>query len=140
MNDINDDLWCDEQRIIVSEYLARQKLKHGEVGERPAWYFAPYVAIWAIESVIKPGWVGWWAISGDLPTDYTSCGAERHPRAGMRAIAERWKDAAPLLAEGQAITDWSLGSPEEWIELAPLLASRADMLLSFIADDALWTD
>lgn len=140
MDDVDEQLWRDEQRSVVIEHLRQQGLAHGEVGEWPAWHVAPYVAIWAVESVTKPGWVGWWAISGDLPTDHISCGPERHPRAGMRAIAERWRDAATLMAEGRPVPDCSIGSPEDWGTLAPLLATRADMLLSFASDDALWRD
>jgi hypothetical protein len=58
----------------------------------------------------------------------------------MRAIAERWQEAAPLMAEGRPAPGYSIGSPENWVMLAPLLATRADMLLSFAFDDALWTD
>jgi hypothetical protein len=138
MGDDDEQAWCDDQRSIVIDYLVQQGLEHGEVGEWPAWHIAPHVAIWAVESVVRPGWVGWWVISGDLPTDYMSCGSERHPRAGLRAIAERWRDAAPLMAEGKDISGWNFGSAANRTELAPLLAARADALLSFTADDTLW--
>ena len=140
MDDSDERVWCGDQRSIVVAYLARQGVTYGEVGDWPAWHIQPYVAVWAIESAARPGWVGWWAISGDLPTDYIACGAERHPRAGLRGIAERWRDAAALMADGKTVPDWSVGSPAEQSELAPLLAARADALLSFAADDTLWTD
>ncbi|WP_083850757.1 DUF4826 family protein [Novosphingobium sp. Rr 2-17] len=98
----------------------------------------PYVAVWAIESVINPGCVGWWAVSGDLPTDYTGCGPERHPREGLRDIAARWQDAAEKWSENKSVEGWSIGTAEDRATLAPLLASRAKMLLSFAADDDLW--
>ena len=135
-----EQAWCDDQRAVVIDYLARQQIEHGKVGEWPAWHIQPHVAVWAVESAIRPGWVGWWAISGDLPTDYTSCGAERHPRAGLRDIAERWRAAALLMGKGKTVSDWSVGAPEQRRELAPLLAARAETLLSFAADDALWSD
>lgn len=75
--------WCAEQRKIVAHYLRSQQLNHGRVGEWPAWHDAPCVAIWAIESVARPEWIGWWAISGDLPTDYISAAdvePPQHPR------------------------------------------------------------
>lgn len=134
-----EQAWCASQRAHVLEYLKRERLAHGEASEWPAWYVWPYVAVWAVESVGHPGSVGWWVISGDLPTDYTSCGPERHPREGLRAIAQRWKDAASLWNDGKRAEGWNIGSPQNEAALAPLLATRADLLLSFVADDSLWT-
>jgi hypothetical protein len=54
-------LWCDHQRHQVTEYLRTQGVAHGRVGDWPAWHVAPYVSIWAIESLIRPEWIGWWA-------------------------------------------------------------------------------
>jgi hypothetical protein len=140
MEDSDEQLWCDDQRSIVAGYLAQQGVEHGEIGEWPAWHIQPYVAIWAVESIVRPGWVGWWAISGDLPTDYTSCGAERHPRAGLRDIAQRWKEGASLMAQGETTPDWNIGTRANQTDLSQLLAARVDLLLSFVADDTLWPE
>src|SRR5437764_5727586 len=43
----------------------------------PRWFLSPYVAVWAVRSRANPDRVGWWAISGDLPTDYMTCGREQ---------------------------------------------------------------
>lgn len=134
----DEDAWCSRQRAEVIEYLEREQLVHGEVGEWPAWHVWPQVAVWAVESVAHPGWVGWWVISGDLPTDYTTCGPERHPREGVRDIAERWRTAASRWKQGERADDWNIGSRENEATLAPLLAARAETLLSFVADDSLW--
>lgn len=131
--------WCASQRAHVLEYLNRERLVHAEVGEWPAWHVWPYVAIWAVESVGHSGSVGWWVISGDLPTDYTSCGPGRHPREGVRAIAHRWQETASLWKDGKRAEGSSIGSSQNEAALAPLLATRADLLLSFVADDSLWT-
>lgn len=138
IDESSDESWCDEQRAIVIDYLRREKLNHGDVGGWPAWHVYPYVAVWAIESVRSPGSVGWWAISGDLPTDYTPCGPERQPREGMRDIALRWKQGASMMAKGQTPADWTVGIQDNGAERAPLLASRAELLLSFVSDDELW--
>jgi hypothetical protein len=71
---VEEEQWCAEQRDHVVSYLTRQGLQSPSVGDWPAWHVAPSIAVWAVESLKKPGSVGWWAISGDLPTDYTSCG------------------------------------------------------------------
>jgi hypothetical protein len=99
LNDAEEEAWCKSERDRVTAYQENEGLSHVGVGDWPAWHLSPYVAVWAIESVKNPGWVGWWAISGDLPTDYTTCGPERHPREGIRDIAARWKHAAECWAE-----------------------------------------
>lgn len=138
MSDFNDEAWCAGERERVIAYLKEQRLDHGAVAEWPAWYVSPYVAIWAIESVTKPGWVGWWAVSGDLPTDYTTCGPQRNPREGLRDIAARWKRATRSYADNSSDDGWKIGRPEDRETLAPLLAARAEMLLSYASDDSLW--
>jgi len=132
--------WCNERREDVSAYLHQQRVAHGRVGEWPAWHLAPYASVWAIESKSDPGWVGWWVISGDLPTDYVSAQAIKHPREAIRAIAERWSSAAEYMARGQTSPGFSIGSPSDWPALAPQLSSRAKLLQEWAADPELWND
>ena len=139
-SEAEEQMWCDDGRARVVEYLRREGVGHGEVGDWPAWHVWPHVALWAIESLSSPGWVGWWAISGDLPTDYTGCGPERHPREGLRDIATRWKEAAEKWSENGSVEGWSVGAAEDRPRLVPLLATRAEVLLSYAADDDLWRD
>ncbi len=75
-----EERWCSEQQIIVAGYLQTQRLKHGRIGEWPAWHVAPKASIWALESVARPEWIGWWVISGDLPTDYISAADVEPPQ------------------------------------------------------------
>lgn len=135
-----EEEWCDSQRQSVVEYLSREGLEHGRVGEWPAWHVYPYVAVWAIESVARPGWVGWWAISGDLPTDYVARGSERTPRAAVREFALRWGKVAAAMAEGRGPDDVVIGRPEDAAVLAPPLGSRAETLLRWANDDDFWDD
>ena len=135
-----EEAWCANERAQVMDYLKQAQLVHGGVGEWPAWHVWPHVAVWAVESASRPGWVGWWAISGDLPTDYTTCGSERHPREGVRDIAQRWQTAAAQWEKENHTQEWSIGSPETEGALGPLLALRASLLLSYVADDTLWPD
>jgi hypothetical protein len=67
-----EEKWCAECRRQVRRYLAGESVQHGRIGSWPAWHVAPYVSVWAIESRARPGCVGWWAICGDVPTDYES--------------------------------------------------------------------
>jgi hypothetical protein len=135
---IVEEHWCGERRQDVTEYLAQQGLEHGEVGLWPAWHVVPYASIWAIESLIAPGNVGWWAICGDLPTDYLSAANAKHPRKAMMAFADTWKDVAARMLKGLPHADITFGPPERGSELASLLESRADLLRRFAEDDSVW--
>ncbi|MGN6818405.1 MAG: DUF4826 family protein [Sphingomonas sp.] len=135
-----DRAWCRAQRENVLGYLSNEGFREPTVGERPAWHVAPIISIWAIESMERPGWVGWWAVSGDFPTDYTPCREERHPRQALRDIGLRWRDGAAKWAEGKSDERWQLGDPSQEKELAPLLAARAELFLKIAADDAYWEE
>lgn len=135
-----EECWCFERRSSVAEYLKRQNVDHGEIGEWPAWHVAPYVSIWAIESKKSPGWVGWWVISGDLPTDYIGADKLKHPRTALKAIAERWLEVAGYMKQGKRHPTIIIGNsmPENQAELTPLLEKRASLLLKWSADDSYW--
>ena len=135
-----EERWCNERREEVREYLHQKGVAHGQIGEWPAWYLAPCVSVWAIESKSNPGWLGWWVISGDLPTDYVSAQTIKHPRDAIRAIAERWSNAAEQMVRGQPSPGFSIGSPSEWPALAPHLSSRATLLRAWAGDSELWKD
>ena len=139
-----EEAWCEERRSQVVEYLARQQKKcgliHGEIGEWPAWHVAPYVSLWAVESVVSPGSVGWWVICGDLPTDYVSSKDAKSPRAAIREISANWKELASKTSDGsKGGSQWldPLGAEER---LQPLLALRANLLSDWANDDSIWTD
>jgi hypothetical protein len=119
-----EEEWCAEQRNLVVAYLVKQGLAAPNVGEWPAWHIAPVIAVWAVESQSRPDWVGWWAISGDVPTDYTTCGEERHPREALRDIGHRWSEEAAAQDD----------------QLASLLKARGMLLVEWADDDNIWLD
>ena len=134
-------LWCDDQQFRVTEYLRSQGVQHGRIGDQPAWHVAPHVSIWAIESHIRPEWIGWWAISGDLPTDYISAAdiePPQHPRKALRAIAERWLAIVIAWEEGREYEGSQIAGGRHNRELAPLLRSRAKTLMDWTDDDSVW--
>jgi len=133
-----EERWCDECRRTVAEYLAKQSAAHGEVGSWPAWHVAPYVSIWAIESLLAPDQVGWWAICGDLPTDYLSAATIKHPRKALLAFADLWKEVAEYMHKGLAHPDMSIGPSEQNPELTSLLEKRSYLLRQFAEDDSVW--
>lgn len=135
-----DEAWCAEQRLRVIEYLKSQRLIHGRVGEWPAWHIAPYVSVWAIEDAQYSDAIGWWVISGDLPTDYTTAGPIYHPREGVRKIAQLWHDAVPYMLRGEHHPELKIGTVEDFPTIAPLLETRASILLRWADDDSYWPD
>jgi hypothetical protein len=135
-----EERWCGECRNDVCAYLQQQSVEYGRVGEWPAWHLAPYVAIWAVESRSTPGWVGWWVISGDLPMDYISASTIRHPRDAVAAIATRRREAAENMVSGKATPGFSMGGPADWRVLAPLLATRAELLQAWATEPDVWGD
>jgi hypothetical protein len=133
-----ETLWALALRLEVREYLSRQGISHGQIGDAPAWAVFPYVSIWAIESGTVPGWVGWWVICGDCPTDYTTCTGDRTPRAAVGDFSSRWRAAAVAMRKGERLPDFSVGKSENAGELAPLLESRAQLLADWALHDNLW--
>ena len=132
--------WCAERRDEVIEYLRGGGIVHGQVGSRPAWFVAPYVSVWAIEGYRSQSAIGWWAISGDMPNDYVSAEAAATPREAVEAIATLWRDAAKYMSRGERHPTIRIGTGEQDNELAPLLASRAELLLEWVNDPEVWLD
>jgi hypothetical protein len=135
-----EERWCAEQRTQVEDYLEVQKIDHGEVGEWPAWHAAPYVAVWAIESKINPGWIGWWAISGDLPTDYISAETVKHPREAIRSFAVVWAEVSGYMLRGESHPSIKIGCPDDWPMLGDLLKRRSELLAQFAEDESIWEE
>jgi hypothetical protein len=135
--------WCRSQRALIEDYLRSQGVTHGRIGAGPAWYVAPCVSIWAIESLARPEWIGWWVICGDLPTDYISSAdvdPPQHPRKAVRAIAIRWIEVVDAWKAGREYQGFRIAGPHSHEELAPLLESRAKLLLEWVDDESQWSD
>lgn len=134
-----EDNWIEAQREQVEDYLHVEGVDHLGVGEYPAFHVHPYLALWAVQSKKSPGWVGWWVISGDLPTDYVSSSDGRHPRKVLHAFARRWRELSGFMLRGESHPACSIGTPEEWPELGNLLRRRAEILEKYADDDELWS-
>lgn len=134
--------WCDEQRRAVETYLRAEGVVYREVGDWPAWHLAPLVAIWAVESMKRPGWIGWWVISGDLPTDYISADEidpPQHPRKAVCVFADRWRNYAKAWSDGNDYVGTHF-DPHMRAECAPLLAQRSESLAALVENDAAWEE
>jgi hypothetical protein len=127
--------WRSGQRVLIENYLLSQGVEHGRIGDRPAWDVAPYVSIWAIESLARPAWIGWWVISGDLPTDYISSAdldPPQHPRKAVHAIAVRFGPTEPgaLLLKCEKSLP-----PNRPFKLNRIIANRLCAKSMFLADE-----
>ncbi|MBL8060521.1 MAG: DUF4826 family protein [Chthonomonas sp.] len=135
-----EEAWVMEQRARIPEYLEHEELAHGEIGEWPAWHLAPFASIWAIERAENPGWVGFWVIVGDGPTDFVSADNRRHPRLAMQAFGEQWQSVADHLDRGETHPEITIGVPSDWPHLVEVLRPRAAILLKTAADDNYWEE
>ena len=136
-----EEQWCAAQQKAVADYLHSQHVEHGQIGDWPGWHLAPHVSIWAIESLDRPEWIGWWVICGDLPTDYiasTKVKPPQHPRKAMRVFAENWLVIVGAWKAGKESGSTRIGKPDLHGELGPLLESRANLLLEWADDDSFW--
>jgi hypothetical protein len=130
--------WLAEQREKVLGYLQDEAVLHGGVAANADWFCAPYASIWAVESVTRSDAVGWWVISGDLPTDYLSGGDASDARAAMAAFARRWREASVYLLQGKQHPTVSYGPPGREREFGDLLSRRAEILEDLVNDDEMW--
>jgi hypothetical protein len=135
-----EEKWCDERFVEVAEYLQDQGIVHGRIGRRPAWHVAPCASVWAIESQMSSECVGWWVICGDLPTDHVSADTIKNPREAIRAISKRWFEVSDYMSRGEKHPTSSIGTPETWSTLGPLLKSRAEILAEWTNDDEIWKE
>lgn len=134
----SDVPWLHEQRARVLQYLEEEGVRHGGVGCAPAWCLAPILAVWRIESLDVPGRTGWWAISGDCPTDYLSGQEAREPREAVAAFARRWQEVSQWLSRGQEHPTVRFGRVGDRQELGHMLWTRADLLETWADDDEIW--
>jgi hypothetical protein len=133
-----EQAFLQDARKRISEYLAREGVPHGGVPEEPEWFVHPVVAVWAVASGRVQGSVGWFAVAGDLPTDYVSSADVADARAALRAFAHRWAGLARTMRARVSDPDLSAGSPEDWPRTSELLERGARLLASYAADDGHW--
>lgn len=134
------DQWCGEVRGHVETYLRDEQVPHGRIAAEPTWFVAPYVALWAVESAGRPGAVGAWVISGDVPMDLASADEHEHPRDAMHAIADRWLAYADDARAGRPVEAFEGLGQELDVDFVKMLVSRAETLHEWAADDELWRE
>jgi hypothetical protein len=140
MDESNLEFWVEESREKAYSYLESQGIRNPNVGEWPAFEVAPYFAIWAIESQASPGKIGWWAFTGDCPSDYVSEDGSCHPRSALQTLISNWENYVSYLKRGTQPPETSFGSHSDPKELANLLVERISLLKGWGNDDKLWEE
>jgi hypothetical protein len=133
-----EEAWVASERDKIVAYLVTQGVDHLGVGGWPAFHLCPHFASWAVQSKKWPGSIGWWAIGGDMPTDYMSGDGVRHPRKAMEHFSRQWAEVSDCMDRGETHPGTKIGNKEVWPELAPLLKIRSELLGEFAANDDLW--
>ena len=129
--------WEVEQRETVVAYLTRQRVPNVRPAERPSWSIPPYVAIWPLTRHADDN-PSWWAISGDLPTDFVPSDGAPGARDAGRLFAARWRSVADYMARGKRNPTVHIGAPANAAELGPLLSKRAAILADWASRDEYW--
>ena len=132
------EAWVARELEKVTYYLEKESIESPNVGEWPAFEVAPYFAIWAVESKSAPGHVGWWAFSGDIPTDYVTKSGETHPRNGLKDLLITWRSYIPKFKNNETYPGVKLGSGANLPKLGELLERRVSILEEWLYDDSLW--
>jgi len=122
-----------------------QKLEHegmvcGVVSEDPLSYATDLACVWAIESPDVAGMVGWWAISGDVPTTWLPAAEIPDPRRFLHIVSERWRAIADAMEAGDPPPELTIGLPKDWPRLVPMLRLRADTLEYWADEDEAWEE
>jgi hypothetical protein len=143
-NDFDDptreEQWIRDERSRVEDYLKTEGVSHLGVAGTPSWHVAPYLAIWEVFSKANPTAVGWWVVSGDVPTDYVSSADAHSAREAMRVFSMQWSAVAARMEAGKPDPETRIGSPSHEKGLAPLLSKRARLLREIVDDDDNWAD
>jgi hypothetical protein len=91
-----------------------------------------------VASMQTPDAIGWWAICGDLPTDYLSGADATDARTALAAFARRWREVSAYMLRDEYHPTVKIGPPENRRELGDLLSRRAEIIQEWADDDEMW--
>ena len=135
---MNKAKWIKEEFKKVEEYLQKEKITYDRIENTPSFYIEECVAIWKIFSKKYKGKIGWWVISGDLPTDYISSKNIKDARTALEKILSEWKSYVKSMKDGKNPNDVKIGNKNNKKELGELLEKRINILEEWLATDNLW--
>ncbi len=132
--------WIAECRKRLTDELGEECLRHCVIDEEPVAYAPGLACVWALHTPGAPDEVDWWAINGDVPTNYLPVSEAPDPRAFLRAIAPYWRATAYVLERGDQPAELAPVPPENRQRIGALLHRRADILDEWAADDEAWEE
>jgi len=129
--------WFQTARKHIGEYLHRQRVPSDHLPAGPVWAVVPYVSLWHVLGT-RTRTPAFWAIYGDLPTDFIPFDTAPTARDALRAFGERWDTVSEDLLAGRQHPTIHIGNPSELGQLGALLPARAAILRQWASDSDLW--
>lgn len=124
--------WLFAQRRNIQQHLDDQGVRHAGVAFEPVWSVIPYISVWTVRSAERRGANGFWAISGDTPTDHLPGDEAADATAAMTAFAKRWRSIARYMLRGREHPNFTLGGRHQRRERGVLLMRQAEDLASLV--------
>ncbi len=144
MNEQDEEKWIKNERHSVIQYIKRNVEEYGNIGEWPAFHIAPIIAVWAVESKKTPGWVGFWAFSGNLPGDVIQRNWNDkgdNPRKALSRMNDVWRTYIKHLEIGNNPPNVNMGiDGSQRMDMAKMLNDKVKMFDEMVNDDDLWED
>lgn len=137
-DEIPDENWVRDERQKVVDYLKLEGCRHAGVADWPTFYVGTHLALWAVQSTKHVGRIGWWVISGDVPTDYMSSSDGELPQDALRFFADQWAEMADCMKRGVPHPTIEMGDPEEWPQAGEILAEWVGILEEYADDPTIW--
>ncbi|MHB9130989.1 MAG: DUF4826 family protein [Armatimonadota bacterium] len=132
------EAWCAESREKLLNKLAKDDFCYVTVSDEPLWWAPPLAAVWGIESI--PGVLGWYAISGDLPTTCLEVDGIEDARAFLRVISRQWQEAADALERDEPPVGFLSIPQKDRPRAARQLRHRAESLEWCAGEDSMWEE
>ncbi|OKY27238.1 MULTISPECIES: DUF4826 family protein [Thalassotalea] len=126
MTEQEQQQWVREQYQAATKFLADRGLITKSVADKESRYLIPLMSVWKINLTDN---TTVWAISGDLPTDYSPVSVAGDAREAVRHFSLKWQLQAENLRKDKK---------EESKRLAEHLISRAEDLYQLFDDNNVW--
>ncbi|ESP91024.1 MULTISPECIES: DUF4826 family protein [Pseudoalteromonas] len=121
-------LWQREQLQAAQRHLAEKGIITNKIIEKECRILPPAIAVWKLQD--EKG-KGYWAITGQVPTDATGDKAASNAREALRYFSYQWQ----LKADGII----NAGVKEKTqVDFANLLVNKAHDIYAIYNNDKLW--
>ncbi|KZN64890.1 hypothetical protein N473_13940 [Pseudoalteromonas luteoviolacea CPMOR-1] len=122
--------WQREQLHVAQRYLAEKGIITNKVIEKECRILPPALAIWRLED--QKG-KGYWAVSGQVPTDAVEVKVANTARDVLRHLSFQWQlKADGIMSSG--IKD------KTQVDFANLLVNKAHDIYAIYDNDKLWAN